>query len=107
MAVQAKSRQARHFSQSTCGARPGAMEMAPEGQTAAQTSQPFSHLQEAWANIRCLPCIQLSGFAHQRHWSGQPVMNTVVRQPGPSWTEKDCMSKICPIVPISQPCIAL
>jgi hypothetical protein len=39
---------------------------------------------------------QLSGLWHQRHRSGQPFRNTVVRIPGPSWMAYRLMSKTYP-----------
>ena len=40
----------------------------------------------------------LSGLLHHRQRSGQPLRNTVVRMPGPSWIEKRWMSKMRPVL---------
>ena len=39
----------------------------------------------------------LSGLWHQAQQSGQPFMKTVVRTPGPSWSEKRCTLKTRPV----------
>src|SRR5512146_1495504 len=41
----------------------------------------------------------LSGLWHHQQFSGQPFRNTVVRIPGPSWTEYFRISKIIPVNP--------
>ena len=44
-----------------------------------------------------VPSGMLSGLPHHRQRSGQPLKNTVVRMPGPSWSEKRWMSKMRPV----------
>jgi len=69
--------------------------MAPVGQTSWQRPdrpQRFSKCQSETA--RSSP----SGFWHQRQRRGQPFRKTVVRIPGPSWTENRWRSKTRPVV---------
>ncbi len=42
----------------------------------------------------------VSGFAHQRHFKGHPLKNTVVRIPGPSWVANFRISDINPVLSI-------
>ena len=100
------------------------MDMAPVGQTAAQSRHRL-HLerlirlpllsttmapvgQASWhlphlVHFRSLVTIsgywcQDSGLEHHRQRRGQPLRNTVVLMPGPSWILNLCMLKIRPTV---------
>jgi hypothetical protein len=79
--------------QSISLASPSTRVMAPSGHAFAQAPQ-RRQLASRTSSVgeRCCD----SGFAHQRHRSGQPFRNTVVRIPGPSWMLKRWMSNTTP-----------
>ena len=64
--------------------RPFSIRTAPCGQTSAHFPQPVHFSGESISSGR-KDCD--SGFWHQRQRRGQPLKNTVVRMPGPSWME--------------------
>src|SRR5512138_3396464 len=73
--------------------------MAPCGQRVRQVW----HLVQRSAQYissgrRCWP----SGLWHQRQRRGQPLKKTVVRKPGPSWTENLRISNTMPVAELSK-----
>ncbi|CUM92986.1 Uncharacterised protein [Blautia hydrogenotrophica] len=106
IAVHSKVSQSLQISQVIDGFPSELQTIESEGQIFSQALQPLSYLQTFSANIMCFLLPQLSGFAHQRHFSGHPSKKTLVRQPGPSCTEKLWISKISPFGSIAAPYLA-
>ena len=67
---------------------------APKGHIAQRPQCTHSEAFTMHCGWRC----QVSGLWHQAHRSGHPLKNTVVRIPGPSFTEKGRISVINPCV---------
>ena len=74
-----------------CSVPASSCQLACLGQALTQAPQP-THL--CGKNISCGSKRQDSGLAHQRQRSWQPLKNTVVRIPSPSFTDRRCIWKI-------------
>jgi len=86
------ARHSRHKAKSVTGTSSG-HKMASFGQ--ASTHLPH-RIQRVGRNASCGTREMLSGLWHHQQLNGQPLKNTVVLMPGPSWIAYRLMLKIVP-----------